>query len=106
LVVLHEGRLLAYLAKSDRALRLFLDSEEPERSQQLAALLAALQTLVGPGKRRALLLQTIDRVEAHRSALAPAFIAAGFTPGASGLGLRRAGAAPEPELEALEDAGG
>jgi ATP-dependent Lhr-like helicase len=112
LVVLHQGQLLAYLAKSDRALTLFLDGEEPARSHQLSALLAALQTLVGPGKRRALLLQTIDRAEAQKSQFAGAFMAAGFTPGASGLALRRSGAGrepepePEPEFERVEDAGG
>jgi ATP-dependent Lhr-like helicase len=108
LVVIHQGRLLAYLAKSDRALTSFLDAEEPARGHQLAALLAALQTLVGPGKRRALLLQTIDRVDAQKSALAASFIGAGFTPSASGLGLRRAGMAPDPEAqpELEDDAGG
>jgi ATP-dependent Lhr-like helicase len=103
LVVLHQGRLLAYLGKSDRALSLFIDEEEPARGHQLAALLTALKTLVGPGKRRVLLIQTIDRVEAPKSPHAAAFIAAGFSSGASGLGLRR-GVASFDEEEALEDA--
>jgi hypothetical protein len=66
-------------------------------------LLAALKTLVGPGKRRVLLIQTIDRTEAPKSPFAPAFITAGFSSGASGLGLRR-GVASFEEEEALEDA--
>lgn len=103
LVVLHEGRLLAYLGKSDRALRLFLQEEEPGRTHQLEALLGALKTLVGPGKRRALLIQTIDREEATRSPFAQAFVGAGFTSGASGLGLRR-GALPVEDEAELEDA--
>ena len=103
LVVLHEGRLIAYLGKSDRSLRLFLAEEEPERGHQLAALLAALKTLVGPGKRRVLLIQTIDREDAPRSPLAAAFLAAGFSSGASGLGLRRGSLPLEDEAE-LEDA--
>jgi ATP-dependent helicase Lhr and Lhr-like helicase len=103
LVVLHEGRLLAYLGRSDRALSLFLSEEEPERSHQLTALLGALKTLVGPGKRRVLLIQSIDRQDASRSPLAAAFLAAGFTTGASGLGLRR-GVVPLDDSEALEDA--
>lgn len=103
LVALHQGRLLAYLGKSDRSLSLFLDEEEPARGHQLAALLTALKTLVGPGKRRVLLIQTIDRTEAPKSPFAPAFIAAGFSSGASGLGLRR-GVASFDEEEALEDA--
>jgi ATP-dependent Lhr-like helicase len=103
LVVLYQGRLLAYLGKSDRALRLFLHEEEPERGHQLEALLSALKTLVGPGKRRVLLIQSIDREEAARSPLAAAFVAAGFTSGASGLGLRR-GALPIDDEAELEDA--
>lgn len=101
--MLHQGRVLAYLSKSDRRLSLFLDAEEPERSHQLAALLAALKTLVGPGKRRVLLIQSIDREDAARSPLAAAFVAAGFSSGASGLSLRR-GAAPLDEAELLEEA--
>jgi ATP-dependent Lhr-like helicase len=103
LVVLHEGRLLAYLGKSDRALSLFLTEEEPARAHQLAALIAALKTLVGPGRRRVLLIQSIDREDASRSKLAPALLAAGFTSGASGLGLRRGVPTMEDE-ESLEEA--
>jgi ATP-dependent Lhr-like helicase len=88
LVVLHQGKLLAYLSKNDRDLALFIAEEEPARSHELAALLTALKTLVGPAKRRVLLLQSIDRADASRSPIAPAFIAAGFSSSASGLSLR------------------
>ncbi len=103
LVVLHGGRLIAYLGKSDRALSLFIDEDEPARSHQLTALLTALKSLVGPGKRRILLIQTINREEAPRSPHAAAFLLAGFSSGASGLGLRR-GIAPVGDEETLEDA--
>jgi len=103
LVVLHEGRLIAYLSKSDRSLSLFLNEQEPARSHQSSALLAALKTLVGPGRRRVLLIQAIDRVEAARSPHAAAFLAAGFNAGASGLSLRR-GALPIDDVDVLEDA--
>lgn len=103
LVVIHQGRLLAYLGKSDRALSLFLEEEEPARGHQLQALLTAFKTLVGPGKRKVLLIQTIDRVDSAKSPLAAAFIAAGFSGGASGLGLRR-GVASFDDEDALEDA--
>jgi len=89
LVVLHQGRLLAYLGKSDRALSLFLSEEEPARGQELAQLLTALKSLVSASQRRVLLLQTIDREDAQRSPHAPVFLAAGFSGGASGLSLRR-----------------
>jgi ATP-dependent Lhr-like helicase len=103
LTVLYQGRLIAYLGKSDRLLSLFLSEEEPARSHQLSALLAAFKTLVGPGRRKVLLIQMIDRVEAARSPHAAAFLAAGFGGGASGLSLRR-GLAPLDESETLEDA--
>jgi ATP-dependent helicase Lhr and Lhr-like helicase len=103
LVVLHGGRLIGYLSKSDRRLSLFLDAEEPARGHQLEALLSALKTLVGPGKRRVLLIQNIDRDEAQRSPLAAAFLAAGFASGASGLSLRR-GTLPVDETDLLEEA--
>jgi hypothetical protein len=59
--------------------------------------------LVGPGKRRVLLIQYIDGQEARRSPLLPAFQAAGFSSGASGLSLRR-GAAPLDEADLLDEA--
>jgi ATP-dependent Lhr-like helicase len=103
LVVVHQGKLLAYLSKNDRALSLFLTEEEPARGHELEALVTALKTLVGPAKRRVLLLQTIDRVDAQRSPHAAALIAAGFSPGASGLSLRR-GTANFDDEELLEEA--
>jgi ATP-dependent helicase Lhr and Lhr-like helicase len=103
-VVLHQGRLIAYLSKGERRLSLFLEPEQPAREHQLQALLATLKTLVGRDKRRALLIQEIDGVAAPRSPWAPAFLAAGFATGASGLGLRRAHAAHDDEHDALEDA--
>ena len=103
LVVLHQGRLLAFLSKSDRSLSLFVSEEEPARAQQLGALQTALKTLVGQCKRRVLLIQNIDGEEAARSPHAEHFLAAGFSSGAAGLGLRR-GNLPFDDLEALEEA--
>jgi len=99
-----DNTLIAYLGKNDRALWLFLDDDEPERGHQLSSLLAAFKTLVGPAKRRVLLIQTINREEAPRAAHAAAFLSAGFTSGASGLSLRR-GAAPLDATEDLEEDG-
>jgi ATP-dependent Lhr-like helicase len=102
LVVLQQGRLLAYLGKSDRALSLFLSDEEPARGQQLAALLTALKSVVSASQRRVLLIQTIDREDAQRSPHAPAFLASGFSSGASGLSLRRS-ALPLEDVEADDE---
>jgi ATP-dependent Lhr-like helicase len=102
-VILHQGKLLAHLSKSDRRLSLFLDDEEPARTHELEALFGALKALLGSGRRRVLLIQNIDRDEAQKSALAPAFQAAGFTTGSQGLSLRSMpGRFDEAEL--LEDA--
>jgi ATP-dependent Lhr-like helicase len=90
-VVLYRGRLLAYLSKGDRSLYTFLQPDEPERSHERDALLAALRTLVGPRKRRVLLIEQIDGTPAHASKEAGAFVAAGFSGGAGGLQLRAAG---------------
>jgi hypothetical protein len=92
------------LSKSDRRLSLFIEPEEPARTQQLAALVTALKTLLGPGRRRVLLIQNIDGVEAARSPLAPAFVASGFSSGASGLSLRRGVAPLDDDAELLEEA--
>jgi ATP-dependent Lhr-like helicase len=103
LVLLHQGKLIGYLSKSDRRLSLFLEQEEPARGHQLQALLSALKTLVGPGKRRVLLITNIDKEDAPRSPFAAAFMSAGFSSGASGLSLRR-GTAPLDEADLLEEA--
>jgi ATP-dependent Lhr-like helicase len=109
LVVLHAGRLIAYLGRSDRALITFLPELEPERGQSVHALAGALVALVGPGQRRYLMISSIDEAEARGSPLAPALIGAGFTSAATGLVARR-GNEPVPEFEAdaesdeLEDA--
>jgi ATP-dependent Lhr-like helicase len=102
-VVLYRGKLLGYLGKSDRSLSLFVSEEEPARAHELAALIAALKTLVGPGRRRMLLIQAIDRVDARQSPLAAAFQAAGFASSAGGLGLRT-GPMSYDDAEQLEDA--
>jgi ATP-dependent Lhr-like helicase len=102
LVVLHAGRLVAYLGRSDRALITFLPELEPERGHSVQALAGALHALVGLGKRRYLMLATIDDMEARNSPLAPALLSAGFTPSASGLVARR-GNEPVPEVEDEDD---
>jgi ATP-dependent Lhr-like helicase len=90
-VVLYRGRLLAYLSKNDRSLYTFLQSDEPERTHERDALLAALTSLVGPRKRRVLLIEQIDGAPAHACRETAAFVAAGFSGGAAGLSLRAAG---------------
>jgi ATP-dependent Lhr-like helicase len=99
-VVIYDGKLVAYLGRSDRALATFLAEEEPLRSRHLTALTQALAELVRPGRRTALLIASIDRQSASSSPLASAFIAAGFTPSSAGLALRRSAR----NLDPVEDA--
>jgi ATP-dependent Lhr-like helicase len=88
LVVLHEGALLGWLGRGEHPLLTFLPPEEPARTDIAHRLARALADRVERGKHRALLIATVDGVDAARSPLAPAFAAAGFTATLRGL-LRR-----------------
>ena len=57
---LHEGALVGYLGRSEQSLLTFLPGEEPERSAAIAALTEALGELVVEGRRKAVLISTID----------------------------------------------
>jgi ATP-dependent Lhr-like helicase len=88
-VILHDGRLLGYLGRSDRSLLTFLSDSEPERGEDLAALAHALGDLVDGGRRRALLISEIDGAPPQQSRLADQLVGAGFTPSSRGF-LKRA----------------
>jgi ATP-dependent Lhr-like helicase len=92
LVVLHEGALLGWLGRTEQSLLTFLPAEEPARAAAARTLSTALGGLVGPGKRRALLITSIDGAPAAESPLAPCFMETGFERSARGL-LKRASAA-------------
>ena len=83
-VVLHDGRLLAWLGRGEHHLHAFLPAEEPSRSQSARALAAALAAQVDEGRRKALLIARVDGVEVALSPLAPELRAAGFIPGIKG----------------------
>ncbi|WP_437971931.1 DEAD/DEAH box helicase [Sorangium sp. So ce260] len=93
LVILHDGRLLAWMGRTERSLTTFLPEAEPERGEAIQAIASALAALVAEGRRRAVLVATIDGEPAHSSPLARALAEAGFTSGAHGY-LKRA---PTPE---------
>jgi ATP-dependent Lhr-like helicase len=88
-VVLHQGALLGWMGRGENPLVTFLPEAEPERSSRARALAHALGSLVDRGHRPALLVSTVDGQVASRSALAPVFVEAGFTPSAQGLLKRR-----------------
>jgi ATP-dependent Lhr-like helicase len=88
-VVLHDGSLLGWLGRGDHPLVTFLPDPAAARSDAASRLARALGEHVDRGKHRALLISTIDGIDAARSPLAPAFAAAGF--GATMHGLLRRG---------------
>ncbi|WP_434048342.1 MULTISPECIES: DEAD/DEAH box helicase [Sorangium] len=89
LVILHDGRLLAWMGRTERSLTTFLPEAEPERGDAIRAIASALAALVSEGRRRAVLVATIDGEPAHSSPLARALADVGFTSGAHGY-LKRA----------------
>ncbi|WP_437493514.1 DEAD/DEAH box helicase [Sorangium sp. So ce1014] len=93
LVILHDGRLLAWMGRTERSLTTFLPEAEPERGEAIRAIASALAALVAEGRRRAVLVATIDGEPAHGSPVARALAEVGFTSGVHGY-LKRA---PTPE---------
>jgi ATP-dependent Lhr-like helicase len=88
-VILHDGRLVAWLSRADRNLLTFLPESEPERSETATAIAAALASLVASGRRNVLLVARVDGEEPHRSPLARHLAEAGFQAGSRGY-LKRA----------------
>jgi ATP-dependent Lhr-like helicase len=102
LVVLHEGDLLGWLGRGDHPLLTFLPADEPARTDAARRLAAALAARVDQAGLRALLVSSVDGVEAARSPLARVFADAGFIATMHGLQRRGRGArsSEEPEGEA------
>jgi ATP-dependent Lhr-like helicase len=89
LVVLLDGALLGWMGKGQHPLMTFLPPGEPERSFAAGHLARALGELVDRRARPALLIASIDGVDAARSAVAREFLDAGFVATARGLIKRK-----------------
>jgi hypothetical protein len=76
--VLHDGALLGWLGRGKHPLITFLPEEPPARDEAARVLAFALAGLVDGGRKRALVLWTIDGVDAAQSDLSAVFVAAGF----------------------------
>jgi ATP-dependent Lhr-like helicase len=85
LVVLLDGALLGWMGRGDHPLITFLPEDEPDRSAAARSLALGLGKIVDGKARRALLVSTIDGVDAARSPFAPSFVGAGFVGTARGL---------------------
>ena len=101
LVVLRDGALLGWLGRGDHPLLTFLPGDEPARREAAGALARALADRVDERGLRALLVSTIDGVDASDSPLASSFTAVGFAPTSRGL-LRRGRRPTDVETTAVE----
>jgi ATP-dependent Lhr-like helicase len=84
-VVLIEGQLVGYLARSDQALTTFLPEERHLATARARELATALAAWAEERRRDALQLTQIDGAEAGRAAIAEAFVEVGFVRSGSGL---------------------
>ncbi len=84
-VILHDGALRAWAARGGESLLTFLPEEEPARGHACAAVARALASRVDAGRRRVLLVETVDRRPAAESPLAPYLAREGFVLGARGF---------------------
>ena len=99
-VILHDGRLVAWLSRADRNILTFLPESEPEQSETLAAIAGALGSLVASGRRNVLLVSRVDGEEPGRSPLARFLGEAGFQAGSRGYLKRSVPRAVAVEVEA------
>ena len=99
-VILHQGRLAAWLSRADRNLATFLPESEPARSETAAAIAAALAALVASGRRNVLLVARVDGEDPARSPLAPFLAEAGFLAGSRGYLKRSAPRSVAVEVDA------
>ncbi|WP_394826626.1 DEAD/DEAH box helicase [Pendulispora albinea] len=86
-VIVYDGKLVGYLARSADSLMTFLPSHEPLRGAAERALVEGLGRLVDSGQRKVLFITTIDGASANASPMASAFTRAGFR--FTGLGFMR-----------------
>jgi len=83
-VVLHAGRLVAWIGRTERTLLTFLPEAEPGRDAAAEAIVRALLSPIETGKRRAVLVSKVDGLEPGDSVLGPYLKRAGFEPGVRG----------------------
>jgi ATP-dependent Lhr-like helicase len=93
-VILHDGKLLGWMGRSERGLLTFLPRAEPERTEAIRAIVGALSALVDEGRVRAVMLATVDGEPTAKSPLAEALRKAGFTATSQGYLKRQAAIAP------------
>jgi len=98
-VILHDGALVAWLARGESSLLTFLPAEDPTRTNGARAIARALADLVERGQRKTFLVSEVDGATVDSSMLVPFLREAGFIAGARGYLKKR-------PVEGLERAGG
>jgi len=93
-VILHDGALVAWLAKNESSLLTFLPAEDPDRTNGARAIADALSNLVERGIRKTFLVSEVDGATVDQSMLVPFLRAAGFIAGARGYLKKRS----EPQV--------
>jgi ATP-dependent Lhr-like helicase len=78
-VIIHDGRLVAYLSRTGYGLQTFLPADEEARPEIEKVVVAALKQLVDGFARRTLEIKEIDGGRAHDAQFGRALLAAGFT---------------------------
>lgn len=104
-VILHDGKLLAWMGKSERGLLTFLPRDEPERSAERRALARALADLVDEGRSRVVLIATVDGEPTARSPLVDVLKEVGFVATTQGF-LKRQAATAAPASRPFGAPGG
>jgi ATP-dependent Lhr-like helicase len=89
LVVLYDGLLLGWLGRASKSLLVFVDPGAADNEPLARELAGALSELVEKGKKKVLLITSIDGADPRRSWFSPFLLKDGFTGGARGL-MRRA----------------
>ncbi len=89
-VVLHEGRMVAFLGRTERTLSTFVPNAPGVQPDELRRAIAhALSVFVSQAGRRALLISEVDRLAPSESPLAPFLKSVGFVAASDGFLLRK-----------------
>jgi ATP-dependent helicase Lhr and Lhr-like helicase len=95
-VVLRDGALLAWIGRTERNLVTFLPADEPERSAAAKDLAKTLAALVESGRRRAVLVGTVDGRDPRETPLSTQLVEEGFLWGSRGY-LKRPTVSPKSQ---------
>jgi ATP-dependent Lhr-like helicase len=83
-VILHDGALVAWIARAESSMLTFPPPEEPGRTNSARAIARALSELVERGHRKTFLVAEVDGASVDSSMLVPFLREVGFVAGARG----------------------